>query len=145
MLLNDTGEEGKSIERKEDSTKTHRKKTGRYNPEEKSKELIQNVDKICKMRGISRYTLAKGADISTSTIHSLLAGKTKPYMYTVYKLCNALDIPISDLLIEPCDETIENISKEEQELLMLYRKCTPSKRHLLKVYLQMLTQFQEKF
>lgn len=126
MLLNDTGEEGKSIERKEDSTKTHRKRPGRYNPEEKSKELIQNVDKICKMRGISRYTLAKGADISTSTIHSLLAGKTKPYMYTVYKLCNALDIPISDLLIEPCDETIENISKEEQELLMLYRKCTPS-------------------
>lgn len=50
-----------------------------------------------------------------------------------------------ELLIEPCDETIENISKEEQELLMLYRKCTPSKRHLLKVYLQMLTQFQEKF
>ena len=98
------------------------KRPGRYNPEEKSKELIQNVDKICKMRGISRYTLAKGADISTSTIHSLLAGKTKPYMYTVYKLCNALDIPISDLLIEPCDETIENISKEEQELLMLYRK-----------------------
>lgn len=36
-------------------------------------------------------------------------------------------------------------TKEEQELLMLYRKCTPSKRHLLKVYLQMLTQFQEKF
>lgn len=74
-----------------------------------------------------------------------IVDKTKPYMYTVYKLCNALDIPISDLLIEPCDETIENISKEEQELLMLYRKCTPSKRHLLKVYLQMLTQFQEKF
>ena len=92
------------------------KRPGRYNPEEKSKELIQNVDKICKMRGISRYTLAKGADISTSTIHSLLAGKTKPYMYTVYKLCNALDIPISDLLIEPCDETIENISKEEQKM-----------------------------
>lgn len=36
------------------------KRPGRYNPEEKSKELIQNVDKICKMRGISRYTLAKG-------------------------------------------------------------------------------------
>ena len=29
MLLNDTGEEGKSIERKEDSTKTHRKKPGK--------------------------------------------------------------------------------------------------------------------
>lgn len=136
---------GNQLNEKKISRKHTEKRPGRYNPEEKSKELIQNVDKICKMRGISRYTLAKGADISTSTIHSLLAGKTKPYMYTVYKLCNALDIPISDLLIEPCDETIENISKEEQELLMLYRKCTPSKRHLLKVYLQMLTQFQEKF
>ena len=127
------------------SSKHTEKRTGRYNPEEKSKELIQNVNKICEMRGISHYTLAKKADISTSTIHSLLAGKTKPYMYTVYRLCNALDMPISDLLIEDGNEKIENISKEEQELLLFYRKCSPSKRHLLELYMQMLDQFQEKF
>lgn len=127
------------------SSKHAGKGSGRYNPEEKSKELIQNINKICELRGISHYTLAKRADISTSTLHSLLAGKTKPYMYTVYRLCNALDLPISDLLIEDGDETIENISKEEQELLLFYRKCSPSKRHLLEVYMQMLVQFQEKF
>ena len=111
----------------------------------KSKELIQNINKICEMRGISHYTLAKRADVSTSTLHSLLAGKTKPYMYTVYRLCNALDMPISDLLIEAGNEKIENISREEEELLLFYRNCSPSKRHLLELYMQMLAQFQEKF
>lgn len=77
---------------KKTSSKHAGKKSGRYNPEEKTKELIQNINKICEIRGISHYTLAKRADISTSTLHSLLAGKTKPYMYTVYRLCNALDM-----------------------------------------------------
>ena len=43
MLLNDTGEEGKSIERKEDSTKTHRKKTGNI----KSVGKEQGTDPEC--------------------------------------------------------------------------------------------------
>ena len=136
--------EGKSkLSEKKTSSKHACKKSGRYNPEEKTKELIQNINKICEIRGISHYTLAKRADISTSTLHSLLAGKTKPYMYTVYRLCNALDMPIADLLIENAKETIENISKEEQELLLFYRKCSSPKRHLLEVYMQMLAQFQE--
>lgn len=145
MLLKYIRGRGKNLNEKKISSKHAGKGSGRYNPEEKSKELIRNINKIAELRGISHYTLAKRADISTSTLHSLLAGSSKPYMYTVYKLCNALDMPISDLLIEPADENIKSISKEEQELLETYRKCSPSKRHLLEVYLQMLAQFQEKF
>lgn len=107
---------------KKTSSKHAGKKSGRYNPEEKTKELIQNINKICEIRGISHYTLAKRADISTSTLHSLLAGKTKPYMYTVYRLCNALDMPIADLLIENAKETIENISKEEPGITVVLQE-----------------------
>lgn len=119
---------------KKTSSKHAGKKSGRYNPEEKTKELIQNINKICEIRGISHYTLAKRADISTSTLHSLLAGKTKPYMYTVYRLCNALDMPIADLLIENAKETIENISKEEQELLLFYRASGFQRRRSRRTY-----------
>lgn len=42
----------------------------------------------------------KAADVSPSTLHELMTGKTKPYLYTVYKICNALIISISDLLLE---------------------------------------------
>lgn len=124
--------------------KNSSKRAGRYNPEEKSRELIQNIKKICDIKGISHYTLAKEADISTSTLHSLLSGKSRPYMYTVYRLCNALDIPITDLLAETGTEKIENISKKEQELLMLYRSCSSSKKRLLEIYMQMLSEFEEK-
>ena len=37
------------------------KHAGRYNPEEKNKELIQNIKKICEVREISYYTLARQA------------------------------------------------------------------------------------
>lgn len=141
MLLNILHREGKF---KLNEKKNSSKHAGRYNPEEKSRELIRNVNKICELRGISHYTLAKKADISTSTLHSLLSGKSRPYMYTVYRLCNALDIPISDLLTEPETEKMETLSKEEQELLMLYRRCSESKKHLLEIYMQMLSQFEEK-
>lgn len=71
-----------------------------YNPEEKCEQLVENIKLLCKERAISYYALAQKADISTSALHSMMTGKTKPYMYTVYKLCNALEIPISELLID---------------------------------------------
>ena len=71
-----------------------------YNPEEKCEQLVENIKLLCKERAISYYALARKADISTSALHSMMTGKTKPYMYTVYKLCNALEIPISELLID---------------------------------------------
>lgn len=114
------------------------KHAGRYNPEKKSKELIQNIKKICEVREISYYTLARQADISTSTLHSLLSGKSRPYLYTVYKLCNALNISISELLLETENETMQAISKEEQELLRFYRDCSLAKRYFLNIYVRML-------
>lgn len=140
MLLN-TNEKGKSNLSERKNSLKH---AGRYNPEEKSKELIQNIKKICEVREISYYTLARQADISTSTLHSLLSGKSRPYLYTVYKLCNALNISISELLLETENETMQAISKEEQELLRFYRDCSLSKRHFLNIYIRMLEQFEEE-
>ena len=55
MLLN-TNEKGKSnLSEKKNSLKH----AGRYNPEEKSKELIQNIKKIREVREISYYILAR--------------------------------------------------------------------------------------
>ena len=134
MLLN-TNEKGKP---NLSENKNSLKHAGRYNPEKKSKELIQNIKKICEVREISYYTLARQADISTSTLHSLLSGKFRPYLYTVYKLCNALNISISELLLETENETMQAISKEEQELLRFYRDCSLAKRYFLNIYVRML-------
>lgn len=116
----------------------------RYRPDMKCEELIQNIREICEKRRISYYALAKEADVSPSTLHELMTGKTKPYLYTVYKICNALDISISELLREEdiLGEKSE-LSKTECELILLYRKCSGRKREHLEIFLKMLEQFKD--
>ena len=81
-------EYAKMSEKNTNDKKTGEMKKKRYNPEQKCEDLIRKLREQCGSHNISYYALAKEADVSTSTLHALMAGKTKPYMYTVYKLCN---------------------------------------------------------
>ncbi|MBU5481548.1 helix-turn-helix domain-containing protein [Blautia sp. MSJ-19] len=117
----------------------------RYHPEEKCEELIRHIKKLCDDRGMSYYALAKDAEVSPSTLHELLSGKTKPYLYTVYKLCNALDVSMMEILGE--NMVLENtgdLNKKEKELLLLYRKCSRTQKEHLEMYLKMLKLFCEE-
>lgn len=128
---------------------TNDKKTGAmkkkmYNPEQKCEDLIRKLREQCGNHNISYYALAKEADVSTSTLHALMAGKTKPYMYTVYKLCNALDISIRDILDdEDMPENTTELSAKEREIISSYRKFSRSKKRMLETYMRMLEQFEE--
>ena len=128
---------------------TNDKKTGamkkkRYNPKQKCEDLIRKLREQCGNHNISYYALAKEADVSTSTLHALIAGKTKPYMYTVYKLCNALDISIMDILDdEDMPENTTELSAKESEIISSYRKLSGSKKRMLETYMKMLEQFKE--
>lgn len=102
-----------------------------YNPEEKCEQLVENIKLLCKERAISYYALAQKADISTSALHSMMTGKTKPYMYTVYKLCNALEIPISELLIDEGCEEQEVLTFDELQMLAVYRQLSVGDKDLI--------------
>ena len=137
-------EYAKMSEKNTNDKKTGEMKKKRYNPEQKCEDLIRNIRKQCENHDISYYALAKEADVSTSTLHALMAGKTKPYMYTVYKLCNALDISIMDLLDdEDMPENTTELSAKEREIISSYRKFSRSKKRMLETYMRMLEQFKE--
>lgn len=61
----------------------------------------------------------------------------------VYKICNALDISISDLLLEESrvPGMVSELNEKEQELVYLYRKCSNKKKEHLEIYLRMLAQY----
>ncbi len=130
--------------RKLDGTINDTMKIKRYNPELRCGELIRNIREYCERNSVSYYALAKEADISTSTLHALMAGKTKPYMYTVYKICNALNISILDLMVED-EKSAEKteLTHRERMLITQYRKYSESKKEMLEAYMDMLTQFKE--
>lgn len=115
-----------------------------YNPEEKCEQLVENIKPLCKERAISYYALAQKADISTSALHSMMTGKTKPYMYTVYKLCNALEIPISELLIdEECEEQ-EVLTFDELQMLAVYRQLSVGEKDLIHDVVKLLQGYEVK-
>lgn len=115
-----------------------------YNPEEKCEQLVENFKLLCKERAISYYALAQKADISTSALHSMMTGKTKPYMYTVYKLCNALEIPISELLIdEECEEQ-EVLTFDELQMLAVYRQLSVGDKDLIHDVVKLLQGYEVK-
>ena len=128
-----------------DSTINDTVKTKRYNPDQRCSELIRHIQEHCERNSVSYYALAREADISTSTLHALMSGKTRPYLYTVYKICNALDISILDLMVEDEDRAVKTgLNHGERMLISQYRKCSESKKRMLEVYMDMLTQFKEK-
>lgn len=115
-----------------------------YNPEEKCEQLVENIKLLCKERAISYYALAQKADISTSALHYMMTGKTKPYMYTVYKLCNALEIPISELLIdEECEEQ-EVLTFDELQMLAVYRQLSVGEKDLIHDVVKLLQGYEVK-
>lgn len=115
-----------------------------YNPKEKCEQLVENIKLLCKERAISYYALAQKADISTSALHSMMTGKTKPYMYTVYKLCNALEIPISELLIdEECEEQ-EVLTFDELQMLAVYRQLSVGEKDLIHDVVKLLQGYEVK-
>ena len=61
--------------------------------------LGQRIREFCEMRGMTQYILSQKAQLSNSGLNSIVRGVTKPSIYTLLRICNALDIRIQDLLV----------------------------------------------
>ena len=55
---------------------------------------IAKLKTICQNKNITQYALAKATGMSTSSISCLMRGETKPYIYTVLTICDALNVTI---------------------------------------------------
>lgn len=114
----------------------------RYDPEASCDQLIRNIDRVCRERNISYYSLARMAEISQSSMHALMTGRTRPYIYTVYKICNALDISITELLENNECMDSEKSDMEEKEIIRAYRKLPKDGKMALKKILKMLNEIR---
>lgn len=77
----------------------------------------KNLNHYRKARGLKQKELAAKLDISAAAVSSWETGISTPHLETLYKICNVLEISISDLLgIE------DHYSVDERALLEAYRK-----------------------
>lgn len=65
--------------------------------DETYQKMLEKLREHCEREKMSIYALAKNTNLSTSSLSNLLNGKTKPYVYTLLLICDALSISITDL------------------------------------------------
>lgn len=63
-----------------------------YGADEIYKDMLATLHKYCKEKKMTIYALAKATGLSTSSVSNLLKGTTKPYVYTLLLICEALSI-----------------------------------------------------
>lgn len=110
-----------------------------YDPDEECEKLTKRIEQLCIIKGMSISGLAKKAEIAPSTLNELIHKKTKPQVYTLFRICNALEVRIEDLFIE---YKKENLTGEEQSRLYLYQHLPEWKKKMIDEYLEMVRQYK---
>lgn len=80
-----------------------------YTLEEDYQCMLNKLNTIREQKNMSKYALAKAASMSSSRMSDLLNGKSKPYLYNMLLICNALQITLGELFEK------ENINYEDEE------------------------------
>lgn len=95
-----------------------------------AKNLGNNIKKIRLEKGLSQEHLALRAGIHPAYLGRLERGEKCPTLDTVFKICEALDVPVADLISfanfedktsadkKTVDEVIEKLPKTKQDKLL---------------------------
>lgn len=69
---------------------------------EEQKNIIgERLSRSCNDQGLSFYTLARNAGVPLTTLMHIIDGTTKnPGVYTVVRICNALELSMDELFGE---------------------------------------------
>ena len=69
---------------------------------DKSAVISQRILQLCRERNITIGKLCSTAGTTASTVHDIVTGTTKnPRVFTLKKLCDALDITLSEFFDTP--------------------------------------------
>lgn len=109
-----------------------------YDPDEECGKLVRKIRYLIEAKGMSIYNTAERAGISPSTLNELLHKRSRPQMYTLFKLCNALEVSLEDIFGVETGE----LETDEEKLLLSYRYLPSWKREKLNEYIEMLIQYE---
>ncbi|MCD8300977.1 MAG: helix-turn-helix transcriptional regulator [Clostridiales bacterium] len=69
-----------------------------YDADKQTENIAKSLRWICEIKGISISRLSGMTGISKSTLSSIMRGESSPFLYTAFKICDALDISLMELV-----------------------------------------------
>lgn len=98
-------------------------------------EIHTRIETLAGEKNLSMYELARRSGMAESTLYNLFERGTMPKLDTLERICNGLEITLSDFFIfleDPKDR--KHISEDEAALLEINRSLTKRNREHLMVY-----------
>ena len=91
--------------------------------------IVQRIDLLRCEQGLTMYQLALRANMSENSLKFIYKKQSYPNIYSLYKLCEALDISMSDFFL--FDKKGVRFSKTELELLQNFEKLSSKSKALM--------------
>ncbi|MCI5858405.1 MAG: helix-turn-helix domain-containing protein [Blautia sp.] len=90
-------------------------------------DIAKELSRICKEKGISRYSLSKRTGIPDSTLQNYENGTT-PNFSTLEIICEAMGTTIADFFRDGC---FDYFTEDQEELMHLFEQMTPEQQQRL--------------
>ncbi len=91
--------------------------------------IVDRVDSLRVEQNYSIYELAQKADVSENTLKGIYKRKGFPNVFTIYRLCQAFEITVSEFFLT--DENSKAFTKKELELLAIFNNLSPKAQDAL--------------
>ena len=100
---------------------------------------LERILEILEQRGWSKYKLAKESCIPYSSLNSLFIKNNQPTISTLNKICDGLNITMSDFFKDQISECIgAPLSNEEKSLLLQYNSLNKKNKRIIMILLKEL-------
>jgi transcriptional regulator with XRE-family HTH domain len=98
-------------------------------------DVHKRMKSLMQERNLTPYRLAMMMDVTPSSIYNMMKRKTMPKIETIERVCNAIDISVSDFFVfTGTNNNVGYVSDDELTLLETYRSLTLNERERLKAY-----------
>ena len=95
--------------------------------------VLDKINELCIKEGWSHYELAKRANIPQSRLSNLFNRTNQPTISTLIRLCDALDITMSQFFSE--DNKHLDLNTDQEEILNLWDSLPARNKEIAKAYL----------
>lgn len=102
--------------------------------------ISNRVQELCKARSWSLYRLAHEAEMSYSTLSTVLNKTAAPSLASIEKICNGFGITLSQFFSE--ENECAKLAADERMCLALWSKIGQSDKKLALAYMQALADRQ---
>lgn len=99
---------------------------------------LKKIESICEKKGITKYKLAKQAQIPYTTLTNMFKKDTMPTLPTLQKICKGLDITMAQFFLEGEDRL--DLTPRQKELLLLWDELPSDLQSRVIGYLEGLKQ-----